>query len=378
MFSRRMLLKSAGAAVLVSGTAGAWWVGTRTPREALEPWSNAGDSYEDPRLDALAYAVLAPNPHNRQPWQVNLVGKGTVDLYCDLDRRLPDTDPFDRQTTIGLGCFIELFSMAAKARGYHAEIVMFPAGEPERRLDQRPIARMVLKSTDSMVDPLFDTVFDRRSTKEVYDIGKPVVPEKLASLIQGKNMAGTVEAGQIAALREITWQGHEIEMLTPSTLMESVNLMRFGKAEIEANPDGIDFSGVKFELLNKTGLMTRESIADPTSPAFAQGMEIFREMLFSAMGYIWLTSPDNTRRSQLVAGREWVRINLRATQLGLAVHPLSQALQEYKEMTDLYTKLHEMIKVEQPSRIQMFARIGYGPKVEPSPRWPIETRLVDA
>lgn len=377
MFSRRMMLKSAGAAVLVTGAVGAWWAGTRTPQKALSPWSMAGDSYGDPRLDALAYAVLAPNPHNRQPWQVNLVGKGTVDLYCDLDRRLPHTDPFDRQITIGLGCFLELYSMAAQARGYQVDILMFPDGEPQPRLDGRPIARAIFRKSTPMVDGLFASVFDRRSTKEVYDTNKLITGRTLEQLVQGSDLVGTVHAGQVSDLRNLTWKGHEIEMLTPSTLMESVELMRFGKAEVEANPDGIDFSGVKFELLNKTGLMTRASIADPSSTAFKQGMEIYREMLFSAMGYVWLTSPDNSRVSQLAAGRKWVRANLKATQLGLSIHPLSQALQEYEEMAELYTKLHQSLMVVQPSRIQMFARIGYGPIVAPSPRWPMETRLVE-
>jgi hypothetical protein len=51
--------------------------------------------------------VLGPNPHSRQAWLIRLEGAGSVALFCDLERRLPETDPFDRQIVIGLGAFVE-------------------------------------------------------------------------------------------------------------------------------------------------------------------------------------------------------------------------------------------------------------------------------
>ena len=35
---------------------------TRTPSAALAPWQEAGSGYQDPRMRALSYAILAPNP----------------------------------------------------------------------------------------------------------------------------------------------------------------------------------------------------------------------------------------------------------------------------------------------------------------------------
>ena len=92
-------------------------------------------------MRALSYAVLAPNPHNRQPWLVDLAEPDVATLYCDLDRRLPQTDPLDRQITIGLGCFLELFVLAAAQEGYASAISLFPQGSATPRLDARPVAR---------------------------------------------------------------------------------------------------------------------------------------------------------------------------------------------------------------------------------------------
>lgn len=375
MTTRRMLLKTGGAAILVAGAGSTLWGTTRTPTKALAPWSQASKGYGDPRLDALAFAILAPNPHNRQPWLVELVGDDTFDLRCDLDRRLPHTDPYDRQITVGLGCFLELYRMAAAAKGYRAEISAFPDGEPQPRLDHRRVARVRLTKSHEEKDPLFDAVFNRRSTKEPFDTSKPISAETLSELMANTRHGGTIDTAAIDGLRELSWRAHEIETITPRTLKESTDLMRFGKAEIEANPDGIDMGGAVFELMNITGLMTRENIGDPTSVSFEQGLKMFDDMLHTGMGYVWITSPGNSRADQIIAGKDWVRLNLQTTKLGVAIHPLSQALQEYAEMETLYKELHRALGVAAPSRVQMFARIGYGPKTPPSPRWPLKSRL---
>lgn len=126
MISRRSLLLGLGGTVLAAGAAGTVFATTRTPHAALAPWQNPGALESDPRVKAMAWAVLAPSPHNRQPWLLQLSGDNEALLYCDLDRRLPHTDPFDRQVVIGLGCFVELFVLAAGAEGYAVNVEPFP------------------------------------------------------------------------------------------------------------------------------------------------------------------------------------------------------------------------------------------------------------
>ena len=112
---RKMIFLVGGGAVLAAGGAFGF-AATRTPQTAYLPWSRAG-SYDDPRMRALSWALLAPNPHNRQPWLADLSEDGAITLHVDTDRLLPHTDPFNRQITIGLGCFLELLRMAAAEDG---------------------------------------------------------------------------------------------------------------------------------------------------------------------------------------------------------------------------------------------------------------------
>ena len=108
--SRRVFLKTGAASIAVVSAGGVGWALTRTATAAREPWRDAANGFGDPRLDALAFAILAPNPHNMQPWLARLETDGSLSVFCDLNRRLPATDPFDRQITIGFGCFLELLT----------------------------------------------------------------------------------------------------------------------------------------------------------------------------------------------------------------------------------------------------------------------------
>ncbi len=174
---RRSFLKILGGGVILAAGAGGVFVGTRTPTKALEPWElalepNAG---VDPRHIILSHAILAPNPHNRQPWVVDLETENEITLYCDLDKRLPHTDPYDRQITIGFGCFLELAIMTAKEIGMKAELQLFPEGENFPRLDKKPVAHIKLSKDENVKrDPLFAQILERRSNKEVFDTTKTV------------------------------------------------------------------------------------------------------------------------------------------------------------------------------------------------------------
>ncbi|MBM3523404.1 MAG: twin-arginine translocation pathway signal protein [Alphaproteobacteria bacterium] len=378
--SRRRFLIAASALVAGSvGSVGAF-VATREPGRALAPWRRLPGPGDDPRLFAFAHAVLAPNPHNRQPWLVELVGADEARLFCDLDRRLPQTDPFDRQITIGLGCFVEIAAIAAAQIGIRLEVDAFPQGMAEPRLDARPVARLrFVRDPATRPDPLFAAIVARRSNKEPFDMARPLAAELLAQIARAAGPAvatgALTDAAAVAGLRGFAWEAFDVEMHTPRTHRESVELMRIGKAEIEAMPDGIDLGGPFLELLRLAGQLSREKLIDPGSQAFKGGLDAYRKLFAATPAFIWVTTPGNTRGHQLAAGRAYVRLNLAATRPGVAMHPVSQALQEFAEMDALRGRVASAVGVAGETRLQMLARIGYGPAVAESPRWPLESRL---
>lgn len=377
--SRRKTLALVGGGVILAATASLGLIATRKTRTAGLPWAMAGQG-EDARHRALSYALLAPNPHNRQPWLVDLRSPGEVTLHVDTARLLPHTDPFSRQITIGLGCFLELLRMAASHDGQRVTITPFPEGHDDSALDARPVARVVFTGDPSVTpDPLFAHVMQRRSNKEPYDTTRPLPADTLARLAEAQHgtFGGTITKDDVAQWRSFTREALRIEIETPHTYKESVDLFRIGRAEVDANPDGIDFTGPLFEVLGATGLMTRESVLDTSSQAYKAGLDAVYANTDTAMGHVWLVTPGNSRPDQIAAGADWLRVNLAATGAGVAFQPLSQALQEYPEMAELYADLHARLAPD-GGTVQMLARIGFGPEVAPSPRWPLEAKILDA
>ncbi len=375
--NRRNFLQLAGGGVVLAASGAGLFGVTRTPTAALAPWELAG-SYNDPRKNALSHAILAPNPHNRQPWIVELNGEDELKLFFDTDKQLPHTDPFDRQLTIGLGCFLELMRMAANAEGYNVEINLFPEGEDKAGLDRRPIAFAKFVKAAQIIDPLFVHNMARRSNKEPFDASRPVPAETLAKILEVEHqsqLGGSIKPDDIAFWRRLTTEALTIEIETPRTYKESVDLMRIGKAEVNANPDGIDFSGAMFETLSLVGVMTREALLDTNSPGYKEGLKAVTANTETAMGHLWLVTSGNSRREQIAAGADWLRVNLACTAEGLGFQPLSQALQEYPEMESCYNKTHRRLAPD-GGTVQMLGRIGYGPNVPVSPRWPIDAKIV--
>jgi hypothetical protein len=232
--TRRSFIRITGSTAVILAAGAGTFAMTREPTKALEPWRIAGTIETEPRRKALSFAILAPNPHNRQPWMVDLSGDDEIVLYCDPERRLPVTDPFNRQITIGLGCFLELLRLAAAEDGYSTDITPFPDGYSDESLDERAVARVRFAKAGSP-DALFKHVLNRRSNKEPFDLERAVATKDVAAIAQAAGPVGGVTADtattadMVGKLRDLTWRGFLKEMETDDAAMESVH--RHGRCD---------------------------------------------------------------------------------------------------------------------------------------------------
>lgn len=378
--TRRSILKTGAAAIVVIGTGAAGWSLTRAPKLAREPWSKAGASFDDARLDALAYAILAPNPHNMQPWRVRLDGADALSVYCDQSRLLPQTDPPNRQITIGFGCFLELLRQAAANKGVRAEITPFPEGEPQPVLDSRPVASVrFIEDTSASPDPLFAAAAARRTNRAPFKAQAvdPAVLEKiLAASVTGVVAAGIVEGDRIAELRKLATDAWRIEWTLDRTRRESIDVTRIGKAEIDQSPWGLSLSGPVIEAVAAIGAFTRENMDIPGKTAYEQSIAFYNKAAETAAAFVWTSTATNTRADQLAAGAAWIRMQQAATLEGVSFHPLSQALQEFPEMAPAYDRAHELMAHQPGATVQMLARIGYAHAPPPAPREALISKII--
>ncbi|MDT8990848.1 twin-arginine translocation pathway signal protein [Curvibacter sp. APW13] len=381
---RRKFIRLAGGgtiAAAVGSTAALSGCSAQVPDEAIEAWQDPYNTVTsgDVRHWIVSYAILAPHSHNLQSWVVDLRRPFEIWLYCDPKRLLPETDPHARQIMMSHGTFLELLVMAAKERAYRADITLFPQGEfAGDTPDGRPIARVHL-STDTSVakDPLFAQILQRHTNRELYDPKRPVPSS--AWLAMGASLDTSVRFGfvtqedeeAIAKHRQIAKEAYRIEMTTPRTVLESYRWLRMGAGEVNAHRDGISIMAPLPVLLSKVGLFDRNKAPAPDSYATTGELEDFGKKIASTPAFVWLMTRDNSRATQIAAGRAWVRLQLEATAQGLAMQPLSQALQEYPEQQRPYNDIHRLCGAAATGQtLQMWARVGFAPPVRPAPRRP--------
>jgi hypothetical protein len=335
----------------------------------------------DLRRWILSYAILAPHSHNLQSWIVDLTSPDEILLRCDLDRLLPETDPYSRQIMMSHGTFLELLDIAARERGVRAAIELFPEGAfgPEK-LDQRPVARVRLEPDPSVQkDPLFAQILRRHTNRNLYDLQRPVsaeVQRAMADAVKPNALrfgfVGTDSPERLRQHRAIAAEAWRIELTTPRTILESFKVLRVGASEVARHRDGLVVMDPMVVLLDRVGLFDRSRA--PTADGYATTSQIkqFNEKLESTPGFLWMVTDGNDRATQVNAGRAYARVQLAATAHDVAMQPLQQALQEYPEQAQTHDGIRLLLDASHPGQtVQMWARVGYAPPVEPAPRRPL-------
>ena len=363
------------------------------PPSAVAAWQDPPQDM-DRRHSVLSYALLAPNPHNMQPWLADLGTAGEITLRLDTQRLLPVTDPYGRQILLGAGAFLELLAMAAAERGHRAEVVLFPEGEPGERLDAKAFAKVRLVADAGVArDPLFAQVLARRTDRRAYDPARALAAadaERLRAAVgplpvrfglAGHADAPAGDAARVASLRAVAREAWRIEMTTEAPMMESMHLLRVGSSEIDRHRDGIVITRPFVVVMSKAGLFDRNQFPAPGSQVTAGQIKDFDAITASTPAYLWIITEGNRRPQQMDAGRAYVRVNLAGAAAGLAMHPNEQALQEYPAVATPYQAIHALLDARAPDfTVQMLARVGYLPAnvavAPPAPRRGLAAHLI--
>ena len=372
MLSRRGFIRIAGGGIVVAAAGFSLSRCDRMPEAAIAGWQGPPGGETEPRRRALSYALLAPNPHNMQSWIADLAAPGEIRLYVDPARLLPAADPFSRQILIGCGCFLETLVLAAGMEGWHAGI-QIGADEAAIVAGGQPFAivRLAPGPRDE-AGGLGPAILTRRSAKTDYD-GRALSEAHVASLLAAHGLSGgtvaiSSEPGLVARLRAISMAAMRVEVNLDRTYAESVHVMRIGADEIAQHRDGLSFHGPFFWWAKRLGLLSEAAQMAPDSIARDTARALLDTQAASTATFGWMTTAANDRAAQIAAGRAYVRLNLAAARDGIAMAPWSQALQEFPEMAEPFAALREAVGATSGETVQMFFRLGYADRPEPTPR----------
>lgn len=345
----------------------------------LEPWKkDYAQKFNDPRIRLTAYGLLAANGHNMQPWKIRLDKDDPMVfyLYADSDRLTKEVDPFARQMMITQGTFLEYVNIAGDKSGYKTDIELFPqGGYDEENLDESmntmPVAKITLTKATSQSSPLYDYMFLPDTNRAPYQSTKLSSEQidELENINTDDNISIKIfqDKESIDKLGDYAMKGASIEagvnrVMEESEIIFRANEYQKNKYSYGFSIEGQGTSGIMKHLMQ--GLVTLFPSMNSGKAASNILINSTQVSVDNTPAYAMIITKDNTRLSQIKSGMLYSKLILVAHQQGLAMQPLSQALEEYPEMKEIYNSIHQEYAPE-GGTIQMFIRLGRPTKKVP-------------
>lgn len=303
----------------------------------------------------LKYAILAPSSHNSQPWEFD-IGDDKIVVRADETRWLREADPDKRELYLSLGCALENIVIAAQHFDLPARVVCLP-------FENGVIADVTLTDDTSVERPrapeLFDAMTSRRTSHAAFASREmsATFRKQLESRVLDDGTALDVvqDADTKARCATMQREADEKQMEDAAYRQELSEWLGEGalgdswpKARIS------QFVVNHFDLGKSEGANNAEHIR--RAPAIAL-----------------ISSVDDSAEARMRAGQLYQRLSLTAESQGVSVHPLSQML----ELPEYRPKLGTLFGLD-TRFTQHFFRMGYAEETgEHTPRWPLETFLVE-
>lgn len=318
-------------------------------------------------LQAIAYGSHAPNPHNTQAWKVELLSDVEALLFIDERRLLPATDPQARQIHIGAGCFIETLVVGMSVHGYEAEVEYLPLGPHGfEEIGRKPVARIALAPNRETGDLLAEFIPLRQSNRKPYRGALLRADEatqiRRLSKLEHSELRIIAQPEEMRPLLDIFRRAWKIESTTRRLFEETRIWFRFNESQRQTKRDGLSIAQLGIDGPKRRLIEWSLRNGDPKrwfSPlSIRSSLTSYYEGIDSSKGILLLKTDTNEQLDWLEVGRDYTRLALAVTGLGLTSHPLSQVLQEYPENAEIQAEFNELLGIREPAKIQMAVRVG--------------------
>jgi Nitroreductase family len=320
-------------------------------RADIEPTDDRNSRLKSDEKEILLLASLAPSGHNTQPWFVQYLEPYHWIIGSDRTKWLPAVDPTQRETMLSIGAFIQNLEYAAGDFGYVCDWNLLA----KTNQFDRVIAVKLSKSPSAKA---FDTakIKNRRTVRSGF-LSNMLKPEDIKDLVDAEAewihyLPVTSQAGQF--INEQTIEANRLQANRDPAQQELADWIRFSSRDAETHRDGLTTASMEIE--GASGWVVRNFYSRDTvmtQDFRSRGLDQIRQEVAASAGWILISSKENSVAALLETGRRMQRLFLKVREKGIAIHPMTQILEE----ASTRKILNQFIGITEP--IQFILRTGY-------------------
>ncbi|WP_312419121.1 Acg family FMN-binding oxidoreductase [Anaerospora hongkongensis] len=368
--NRRQFIRYSGGALVMAGGASLLYSLRQLEIRKREMASVFAAGLEGGLAEVLYLAALAPSGHNTQPWTVTVITSRHWLIGTDSSRWLPAVDPQNREMMISLGAFLENLAAAARSQGYEAEIQILA----QSTTDQVIAAVKLYKRSDA--DPSLIRQIQLRRTVRSNFLPQKIADEDRQRIALGEtdnNLYYASGSQESRSLAEATALANEIQVYRDAAQAELAGWIRWSNEDCRKYGNGLIPETMEIEGVSRWYVKNFYTYQSVLTKEFREAtIQRVNEQVKAGGGWLVLTSKDVTVVELIRTGRNLQRIWLKLRERNLALHPMTQALEEAATAKALPAALGIT------SNIQLVLRIGYVSHYpDPvSPRMPLQSIII--
>ncbi|MCG9892720.1 MAG: hypothetical protein MH252_16805 [Thermosynechococcaceae cyanobacterium MS004] len=305
--------------------------------------------------EILFLASLAPSGHNTQPWFVQWLEPYHWVIGSDRTKWLPAVDPTQRETILSIGAFLQNLEYAAAAFGYGCKWNLLAKTPQDERV-------MEVKLTKTLLSQSFDPKKVITSLK----YRRTVRSGFLTEVLRSEDIA-ELSHSDPAWIHYLPAPSPESQWLNAQTILanrlqayrdpaqrELADWTRFSSRNAAKYRDGLTTASM--EIKGIPGWVVRNFYGkdDVMKKDFRErSIELIEQQVSKSAGWILITSQGNSVETLLETGRRMQRLFLKVREKGIAIHPMTQILEEPATQQPL----NQAMGISSP--IQFILRTGY-------------------
>jgi len=286
-------------------------------------------------MEILHLASLAPSGHNTQPWTVRVVEPGHWIIGSEEKRWLPAVDPENRELFLSIGAFLENLVTAAGTFGYQVEMEVIAKNPQEREI-------VDLRLRKGKVEPFPLEKMRKRRTVRTNFLPEDIKPEDLKHISRhdvraflalpqsgGHSFYFPQNSPQGKVLQEGTLEANRKQAFRDPAQEELANWIRWSNKDAEAKRNGLTPESMEiggFAGWYVRNFYDRQSVL--TKSFREQTVDMAAKQAKSGAGWLVVTSPDSSIPTLIEHGRVFENMLLKIRERMIAVHPMTQMLEE--------------------------------------------------